>query len=137
MYANKSKIPTLLLEKENTPTSYKTYTVDFKDLQQVLKEGSKSSSQTIQLPTSTGIQELVIKETSSFSKELSEKYPMIQSFTGYAKNDGQIQNTDYLLILPIIGNAGYSLGDFNMNSQIQVSDINLFSIPNVGKGRQF
>ena len=51
--------------------------------------------------------------------------------------NGQIQNTDYNAVLPLLGLPGYSSADFNLNAQIQNSDLQLYLLPNLGRGIQY
>lgn len=56
---------------------------------------------------------------------------------GDASPNGQIQNSDVTMTLPLVGGSGYSNADADLNGQIQNVDINLFILPNVGRGVQF
>jgi len=58
-------------------------------------------------------------------------------FSGDFNNNGQVQNTDVTGLIPNIGNAGYSQGDLDMNGQVQNTDLQLYLIPNIGRGAQF
>ncbi len=54
----------------------------------------------------------------------------------YNKN-GQIQNSDVVSVIQLLGGADYNSGDLDMNGQIQNTDINNIINPNLGKGQQF
>jgi hypothetical protein len=40
-------------------------------------------------------------------------------------------------MLPSLGTAGYQPGDFDLNGQVQNTDLQLQLIPNLGRGVQF
>lgn len=67
-------------------------------------------------------------------KLISGKYTM---FSGDANINGQIQQTDINQTLPKIGQAGYKQEDIDMNGEIQNIDIQLYILPNLGRGKQF
>ena len=58
-------------------------------------------------------------------------------FSGDFDINAQIQNTDVTNLLPTIGNSGYLPGDLNMNGQVQNTDLQLKLYPNLGRGQQF
>ncbi len=57
--------------------------------------------------------------------------------SGDFDGNGQIQNTDGTGIIPSIGLSGYLTSDIDLNSQVQNTDIQITTIPNLGKGAQY
>ncbi|MDY8137944.1 hypothetical protein [Aquimarina sp. 2201CG5-10] len=51
--------------------------------------------------------------------------------------NGQIQNSDIISVIQVLGGSGYSMADMDMNGQIQNTDINNIMNLNLGKGEQF
>ena len=62
-------------------------------------------------------------------------------FYGFVSGDfdvnGQVQNTDNTSLVPTIGLSGYLQGDLDLNNQVQNTDLQIYLIPNIGKGAQF
>lgn len=58
-------------------------------------------------------------------------------FSGDFNINGQIQNTDIQNLIPNIGLAGYRIGDLNLNGQVQNTDLQSSLRPNLGRGAQF
>lgn len=58
-------------------------------------------------------------------------------FSGDYNRNGQVQNTDYNLMIPNLGLSGYNAGDFDLNGQVQNTDLQLKLIPNIGRGQPF
>lgn len=58
-------------------------------------------------------------------------------FAGDFNGDGQIQNTDRNVLIPLIGVSGYNNADLNLNGEVQNNDLNSILTPNIGKGVQF
>ncbi|WP_431135518.1 hypothetical protein [Psychroserpens mesophilus] len=58
-------------------------------------------------------------------------------YAGDFNGDGQVQNTDRSIVIPLIGLSGYNNADLNLNGEVQNNDINSILTPNIGKGVQF
>jgi len=58
-------------------------------------------------------------------------------YSGDFDGDGQIQNSDRLIVESLRGVSGYSNADIDGNGEVQNTDINISLIPNLGKGVQF
>jgi pimeloyl-ACP methyl ester carboxylesterase len=67
-------------------------------------------------------------------KSIAGVYTMI---AGDVNRNGQIQQTDVILALPKIGQAGYFIEDIDMNGEVQNLDIQNYIFPNLGRGKQF
>jgi hypothetical protein len=50
---------------------------------------------------------------------------------------GQVQNTDYNVMVLTLGTSGYVSGDFDLNGQVQNTDLQLKLVPDIGKGQAF
>ncbi len=57
--------------------------------------------------------------------------------SGDYNGNGQVQNSDYNSILPMIGLPGYLPGDLDINGEVQNVDIQDFLRPNIGRGALF
>jgi len=90
--------------RKSIPSKYKLYNLDFDGLKLNLEAKSKGKiNTTISLPTRNGIESFTFKEASSFSKELSKKFPSIKSYVATG-----IKNTS-LTARFSIGNDGFHL----------------------------
>ncbi|MEM9258704.1 MAG: hypothetical protein AAGA62_03595, partial [Bacteroidota bacterium] len=59
-------------------------------------------------------------------------------FTGDFNGDGQIQIAgDLNGMIPFLGQSGYLPADFDLNGQVQNTEIQLKLTPNLGRGAQF
>lgn len=76
----------------------------------------------------------MIKGMQNAVKTLGGRYTMI---AGDIDHNGQIQNQDYQLLLPNIGDSGYLDEDLDMNGEVQNTDLQLIVLPNLGRGKQF
>ena len=69
--------------RKSIPNKYEVYKLDLKEFTSTLL--SKSNSVEILLPSSNGVfKKFRIKESSNLAPELSAKFPMIKSYTGFA-----------------------------------------------------
>jgi len=57
--------------------------------------------------------------------------------SGDADGNGQVQTTDFNQFVQDLGISGYFTEDFNLNSQVQNTDLQNQFIPNVGRGASF
>lgn len=57
--------------------------------------------------------------------------------SGDADGNGQVQVTDFNQVLQDLGISGYLPEDFNLNSQVQNTDLQNQFIPNLGRGASF
>jgi len=57
--------------------------------------------------------------------------------SGDADANGQVQTTDFNQFVQDLGLSGYLPEDFNLNSQVQNTDLQNLFIPNVGRGASF
>ena len=58
-------------------------------------------------------------------------------FSGDINGNGQIQNTDYSILVNALGASGYTREDLDLNNQIQNTDLHLKLIPNLSRGQAF
>lgn len=88
---NKSSLATAkLMERTTTPNDYKIYSLNLQGIKSELAKApnreSGNESFVLKFPTASGkLVDYVVKEAAVMAKELSDKYPGINSYVGYQK----------------------------------------------------
>lgn len=67
-------------------------------------------------------------------REVTGIYTMI---AGDVDRNGEVQNTDIIQIMPLLGQSGYMNEDVDLNGEVQNIDIQNHTLPNLGRGKQF
>ena len=66
--------------RKSIPTNFKVYELDVQKFKNKISQTKTNESIIIELPTADGVQKFLIKEASSLSEGLAQKFPMIASY---------------------------------------------------------
>ena len=80
-----------LMVRKEMPTSYQLYNLKETVFRGKIRAVKKTTHKTIQIPTLNGLKTFYIEESSNFSKELSEKYVHVKSYSGKQVDNNAIE----------------------------------------------